>query len=127
MWTLVHGVGASFVGVRDVMNAVVNTRDPQAGLLGTATKTVTELGKDLSHGRQIFNRDRAGNLIKHTFALTGALTGLTNAQEGKALEYLYRYYQGMEHPKGAWDVAVGLRYGKTKDHSRTFEQWLNHL
>lgn len=127
MWTLMHGVGASFVGVRDVMNAVVNTRDPQAGLLGTATKTVTDLGKDLSHGRQIFNRDRAGNLIKHTFALTGVLTGLTNAQEGKALEYLYRYYQGMEHPKGAWDVAVGLRYGKTKDHSRTFEQWLNHL
>lgn len=120
------GVSSSFIGVRDFTRAFINLRDPQAGLIGTTLKAGTDLGRDLSHGKQAFTKDKAGNLIKHTFALTGVLTGLTNAQEGKALEYLYRYYQGMEKPKGPWDVSVGLRFGKTDKHSRSFEQWLKH-
>jgi hypothetical protein len=124
--TLAMGVSSSLIGVRDFLRAAINVRDPQAGLAGTTLKAGTDLARDLSHGKQAFTREKAGNIIKHGFAATGVLTGLTNAQEGRALEYLYRYSQGMEHPKGPWDSAVGLRYGKTDKHSRTFDQWLQH-
>lgn len=122
--TLAMGVSSSFIGVRDFIRAVINVRDPQAGLIGTSLKAGTDLARDLQHGSQAFNRDKAGNLIKHTLTLAGILTGLTNAQEGRTAEYMYRWGQGLEKPKGPWDMAVGLRYGKTDKHSRSFEEWL---
>lgn len=124
--TLAMGVSSSFIGVRDFVRAAINVRDPQAGLIGTSLKAGTDVIRDLSKGPQAFTKEKAGNLIKHTFALTGVLTGLTNAQEGKTAEYMYNYFQGKEKPKGPWDVGVGMRYGSTDKHSRTFDQWLKH-
>ena len=121
--TLGLGLSASFIGVRDFVRGLINLRDPSAGLIGTSLKAATDLGRDLSQGRKAFTKDKAGNLINHTFALTGVLTGLTNAQEGKVLQYLYNFSQGREHPKGPWGVASGLRFGKSDHHSQTFEQW----
>lgn len=121
--TLGMGVSSSFIGIRDFVRALVNVRDPQAGLVGTSIKTMTDLGRDLSKGSQAFTKEKAGNLIKHTFALGGALTGLANEQEGKMAEYMYRYSKGMEKPKGLWDAGVGLRYGTTDKHSHSFGDW----
>lgn len=121
--TLGLGVSASFIGVRDFVRGLINLRDPSAGLIGTSLKAATDLGRDLSHGKKAFSKDKMGNLIEHAFALTGVLSGLTNAQEGKVLQYLYNFSHGREHPKGPWSVGVGLRYGKSDKHSQTFEQW----
>jgi hypothetical protein len=124
--TVAMGVSSSFIGVRDFVRAVVNVRDPQAGLLGTTFKTGTDLARDLSKGKEAFTKDKAANILKHTFALNGVLTGLTNAQEGKLAEYIYNYAQGREKPKGPWDALVGARYGTTDKHSRTFDEWRRH-
>lgn len=124
--TLAMGVSSSFIGVRDFVRAVINVRDPQAGLIGTSLKAGTDIARDLRKGPQAVSKENAGNILKHTFALTGVLTGLTNAQEGRSAEYLWRYYHGQERPKGPWDISTGLRYGKTDKHSRTFEEWLKH-
>lgn len=124
--TLGLGLSSSYIGVRDFVRAIVNVRDPQAGLVGTTLKAGSDLARDLSHGPQAFTRDKAGNIIKHGFALTGILTGLTNAQEGRFAEYLWRYNHNLERPKGPWELAVGMRYGKTDKHSRSFDQWLKH-
>lgn len=121
--TLAMGVSSSFIGVRDFVRAAINVRDPQAGLIGTSMKTGTDLARDLSKDSAAFTKDKAGNLIKHTAALTGVLTGLTNEQEGKMAEYLYKYSHGIERPKGPWDFASGLRYGTTDKHPHSFDQW----
>lgn len=120
------GVSSSFIGIRDFVRAAINLRDPQAGLVGTSIKTATDLGRDLSKGSQVFTKEKAGNLIKHTFALGGALTGLINEQEGKMAEYLYKYSRGLEKPKGLWDTGVGLRYGTTDKHTHSFADWQKH-
>lgn len=121
--TLAMGVSSSFIGVRDFVRAAINLRDPQAGLVGTSIKTATDLGRDLGQGKAAFTKEKAANLLKHTFALNGALTGLTNEQEGKMAEYMYNYFHGREHPKGPWDAAVGLRYGSSDKHSHSFADW----
>lgn len=123
--TLGLGISSSFIGIRDAVRAVVNQRDPQAGMTGASLKALTDLPRDLG-SKQPMTKERAANIIRHTFTLTGVLTGLTNQQEGALAQYLYRYSQGLERPKGPWDVAVGMRYGKTDKHSRTFEEWKKH-
>lgn len=124
--TLAFGMGSSLVGVRDFVRATINLRDPSAGLIGTSLKAGTDVARDLSNPKT-FTKEKVGNLIKHTTALTGVLTGLTNEQEGKIMEYLWRYNQNLERPRGPWDVAVGLRYGKTDKHSRSFDEYMRHM
>jgi hypothetical protein len=109
------------------VRGLINLENPEAGMLGASLKTATDLGRDLHHGSNIFTKQKAGDLIKHTMSLTGVLTGLTNAQEGRMAQYLQRYAAGQERPKGAWEVAVGMRYGKTEEHSLTFEQWQKQM
>ena len=41
-------------------------------------------------------------------------------------EYVYRWQKGLERPKGPWDISTGLRYGSTKGHSRSLEDYLRH-
>lgn len=120
------GISSSLTGIRDAVRAVIDARDPQIGLMGTATKSVTDLARDLQRPDRI-SKERAGVLIKDAVTIGGVLTGLTNASEGKALEYAQRYAAGLEKPKGAWDVATGLRFGKTDKHSRTVDEWLKNL
>src|SRR5205814_3441434 len=72
--TLGLGLSSSLIGIRDVAHALVNLRDPTAGLISTFLKTATDLSRDISHGKKAFSKEKAGNIIKHSFALTGALT-----------------------------------------------------
>jgi hypothetical protein len=123
--TLGLGISSSFIGIRDAVRAVVNQRDPQAGMTGASLKALTDLPRDLG-SKQPMSKERAANILRHTFTLTGVLTGLVNQQEGALAQYLLRYNQGVEKPKGPWDVAVGMRYGKTDKHSRTFDEWRKH-
>jgi hypothetical protein len=123
--TLGLGISSSFIGIRDAVRAVVNQRDPQAGMTGASLKALTDLPRDLG-SKQPMSKERVANILRHTFTLTGVLTGLVNQQEGALAQYLLRYNQGVERPKGPWDVAVGMRYGKTDKHSRTFEEWRKH-
>src|SRR5262249_54812597 len=52
--------------------------------------------------------------IRHTNALFGLLTGLTNDTVGKMLEYFYRLHTGLEKPKGNWEwFTSGMRHGYT--------------
>lgn len=114
--SLLMGVSSSFIGVRDFVRAVVNVRDPGAGLIGTSMKAGSDVARDLRAGPRAFTPDKAGNLIKHTLTLGGVLSGLTNSEEGKMAEYVYRYSHGLEHPKGLGDFTKGLMFGKPRKH-----------
>lgn len=126
--TLAFGVGSSMIGVRDFVHGFINVRDPSAGLVGTMFKTISDVGRDLGRGTQAFTDPaRQAKLINHTMTMFGLLTGLTNASEGKMAEYAWRVNKGLEKPKGPWEVSTGMRYGTTKGHSKTIEEYLRHV
>ena len=117
------GISSSFIGVRDIVNAIVNVRDPGAGMVPTFYKTITDVFRDIGKGPKVFNKEHAGKVIRDAFTVVGALTGLTNASEGKALQFLWEWNRGKEKPKGLWGWMTGLRHGKTEGHSQTFADW----
>lgn len=115
-------LASSWIGIRDIASAALNGRDPSVGLLGTAYKTVTDTVRDLNKDRP-FSKANAGALLQHAATTLGAMTGLVNAQVGKAARFGLDVANRQEHPKGPWGWMVGLRYGTLKNHSQTFEQW----
>jgi hypothetical protein len=96
---LTLGISSSYIGVRDFTNAFVNWRDPQMGLTGQIPKAFIDLARDLSAKEPIFGRERGGKTIKDFITLVGFLYGITNAQEGRTAEYLWRYFNNREHPR----------------------------
>jgi hypothetical protein len=121
--TLITGLSSSVIGVRDIAYALMNQRDPQGGILSDTMKGFTDPIRDLASGK-VFTPAKAGDFLKHLTIAAGYATGITNAQEGKAGEMVYNYFHNQEHPHGPWQWAVGLRYGKTKGHSTSFDDWL---
>ncbi len=113
--SLAFTLSSSWVGVRDVVSAILNKRDPSVGLLSTVGKSATDTIRDLSS-----THPKAGNVIKHGTQLSGMLTGLTPAPIGRAAEFL----ASKEKPKGPWGWLTGLRYGTLKNHSQTFDQYM---
>jgi len=124
--TLAFGIGSSMIGVRDFVHGFINVRDPSAGLVGTMFKTISDVGKDLGKGA-FTDPARQAKLANHILSMFGLLTGLTNASEGKMVEYFWRVNKGLEKPKGPWETLIGMRYGTTKGHSKTGTQYLEHL
>lgn len=123
---LTFSLSSSWVGIRDVVSAALHGRDPSAGLLATGAKMVTDMSRDLSRGKEAFDRYHAGALIQHTATAIGGLAGVTNAQEGRVARFMYNLYTGQERPKGPWQYLVGLRFGQTKGHTQTFDDFLKH-
>lgn len=123
--TLFYGASSSLIGVRDFIHGMASNRDPSAGLLSSVLNMPMDVYRDLT--AKHWDTERKAALVKHTIVLTGLLTGLTHAQEGKIAEYTIRYLNGKEHPRDAFGVATGLRFGKGKGHSLSFDQWLHHM
>jgi len=57
--------------------------------------------------------------------MVGALTGMLPQQIGRSARYVHDVETGQEHPKGPWAWMVGLRYGTTKGHSETAQDYLH--
>lgn len=113
--SLAFTLSSSWIGVRDVVNAVLNKRDPSVGLLSTAEKSISDVVRDVTSKQM-----KAGNVIKHGTQLGGMLSGLTPAPIGRAAEFAL----SGEHPRGPWGWATGLRYGTLRSHAPTFQQWM---
>lgn len=111
---LVKGVSSSWVGIRDIATAALSGHDPSAGLLSTTFKSATDLYRDLAKDHPL-SKQHAGAIIQHGATAFGALTGLTNAQEGKAARFIYDYTAGNVKPKGYGQWWHGLRYGNLKE------------
>lgn len=112
---LTFTLSSSYVIVRELASAMLNGRDPSAGLWSTTAKSLTDVARDLSA-----KRPKPGNVIKHGTMLTGMLTGVMPAQVGRSAEFI----TGNEKPKGPWGWLVGLRYGTLQNHSPTFDKYM---
>lgn len=125
--TIGFGVSSSLAMVRDLFRPLFNERGEfQFGILGASGKSLVDLSSDLKKN-QPFSKEHAGKVIKDATTTAGMLTGLTNAQQGRTAEYVYRYAHGLERPQGPWDLGTGIRYGHTTGHSRSFKEWWNHM
>lgn len=113
--SLLFTLSSSWIGIRDIVSAMLNKRDPSVGLLSTAEKSISDVVRDMTTQRM-----KAGNVIKHGTQLGGMLTGLTPAPIGRAAEFAI----SGEHPRGPWGWATGLRYGTLRGHAPTFQQWM---
>lgn len=122
---LAFTLGASWVGVRDVANAMLNGRDPSVGLISTSAKTITDFARDLNK-KEPLGKAHAGKVVKDGATLLGALTGVVPAQVGRVAQFGIGTAQGTERPKGPWGWLTGLRYGTLDKHPKTFDEWQRH-
>jgi hypothetical protein len=122
---LAFTLGASWIGVRDIANALLNGRDPSVGLISTEAKTITDFARDL--GKQgPFSKEHAGKVVRDGATLLGGLSGVVPAQVGRAAQFGYGAQAGTERPKGPWGWMTGARYGTLKGHPATFDEWQRH-
>jgi hypothetical protein len=122
---LAFTLGASWIGVRDIANALLNGRDPSVGLISTEAKTITDFARDL--GKQgPFSKEHAGKVVRDGATLLGGLSGVVPAQVGRAAQFGYGVQAGTERPKGPWGWMTGARYGSLKGHPATFDEWQRH-
>lgn len=114
---LAFTISSSWIGIRDLASAMLRGSDPSVGLISSGLKSVTDLVRDLKKDLPM-SKQHAGALLQHFFTIFGALTGLTNAQEGKTARYIFNYSTGQERPKSLSGIAAGLRFGTSKHHTQ---------
>lgn len=120
---LTRTAASSWVGVRDFANWILYGHDPQFGLLGTTMKEVGNTFMDLGKDDPLGKKNR-GRLIQDGAGTIGALTGMLPQQAGRSVRFVHDVETGQAHPKGPWSWLVGLRYGTTKGHSETMQDYL---
>lgn len=104
---IVKTASASWLGVRDVAQAMLSGHDPSMGLIGVGAKASSDTVRDiLSEATK--GKDRAGKIIEHGTAALGVATGLTNAQLGRTSEFVYNHLQGKDRPRSI----SGIDFGK---------------
>jgi hypothetical protein len=113
---------SSWPGVRDLVNGIVYGKDPQYGLTGTAYQEVSNALRDLSKDHP-FAKEHAGKLLQDAAGFVGEASGLVPLQVGKSARFLHDVKTGQEHPRGAWSWLTGMRFGTTKGHSTSAENW----
>jgi hypothetical protein len=118
----VRTAASSWIGVRDFANWMLYGFDPQFGMGGTAMKALGSAFKDLGKDHPL-RKDHRGKLLQDGATMIGAMTGAFPAQLGRSARYLHDVEYGLARPKGPWEWLVGLRYGTTKGHTRTFEDY----
>ncbi len=120
-----YTLGASWVGIRDFANAVLNGRDPSIGLMQTAAKSVTDLARDVSK-KAPFSKEHAGKIVKDGATMLGTLTGTVPTQVGRLAQFGVNVASGEDRPKGPWGWLTGARFGTIKGHPATFNEWQRH-
>lgn len=120
---MMYTLGSSWVGIRDLAAAFSFGRDPQFGLTGTTYQTMSNLWRDFNK-QGVLTAENRGKLLQDGATLMGALTGMVPAQVGKAARFVHDVNVGKENPRGPWAWLTGLRYGTTKNHSQTFDEYM---
>ena len=114
---------ASWIGVRDFGAAFTSGHDPQFGLIGTGMQELYNVFRDATKPDPL-GPQNAGKIIEHGMNLVGTLTGMLPGAFGHVARFGYDVNQGKENPQGPWSWAVGLRYGTTVGHAKTFDRYL---
>ena len=115
--------GASWVGVRDFTNGLLDAKDPDVGLLSTLGRELTDPERD-AWKKAPMNAAHAQKIIRDAAGMIGTVTGMMPAQIGREASAAYGVTQGTERPRGPWGWLVLGRYGTLKGHSQTLEDYM---
>lgn len=111
---LLKQVSASWIGARDLVQALVSGQDPTSSLLNTDYKAITDVAKDIEkHG--LFHGPK---WFQHASTAVGTLWGIGGTQAGRWGQFAINYSQGKEHVRNLGQAARALRYGTTKGPGR---------
>jgi hypothetical protein len=119
---LAYTASASWPGIRDVVNGMLEGKDPDIGLATTFAKEFTDAVRDLNK-KDWFSPQHAEKMIRDAGGLVGVLTGIPQ-QLAKELSAAYGVATGHERPRGPWGWLVLGRYGTLKGHSQTGADYL---
>lgn len=111
---------AGWIGVRDVVSAIMNKGDPTLGIGGTELRVLVDAANDF---KSALSSNRSANtahdqkVIEHAGNLVGFLTGMMPSEVSRTAAFGYGVAKGTEHPKSAWDwLWTGPKYGTLKGH-----------
>jgi len=110
---LALSLSASWVGVRDFVHSVLGGGDPNLGLLGTPISAGRDLYRDIADHKS-YDPKSAGKIIKHANTAIGVATGLSNAEIGNMMRYVYDLEHGNAHPQNEGDWWRGMTKGEER-------------
>jgi hypothetical protein len=105
-------LSASWIGVRDLVQAAIGEHPSTPGLFSAVGKSLQDVYSDIMKADK-WNKDKelASRVWRHSFAGIGMLTGIGYAQMGRTAQFIYRYNQGLEHPRNImWDPKKRLPF-----------------
>ena len=112
--SMVHNLSANFIGVRDIVDAMMHKSDPQVGLLGTAGKEFTSVYRDFTKDNPL-SKEHIGRLVQDSTGLTGAMFGISPQQLGKWARFMIDWNTGVQRPRGVGDFYRGFRTGNSAE------------
>jgi hypothetical protein len=119
---MLFSTGATMPYARDVINGLLQGKNPDVGLFSTAYKELTDIIRDLQE-KNPMSPTHASKMIRDAGAFASVLTGVPQLASKEA-SFAYGLATGAEHPRGPWGWLVGGRYGTIKGHSATWEDYL---
>lgn len=125
--TIGFSLSSSWIGLRDIAHFAVGGYNPSIGVTGPVTQGVRDIINDVSNFGKSTSEENVGKTVKHAFVAAGMATGLTNAQMGRWAQLAYEYAIEKDVPDGYWQWLVALRFGQTKGHSKSPEEYVEHL
>lgn len=126
---LAFSVASSWIGIRDIAHFAIAGFNPSGiGVAGPAMTTTRDVINDLSSREgKAFDETNVGRSLKHLAILSGMLTGIPNAQIGRWAQLAWEYSIDKDAPDDFWTWAVALRFGQLKGHSRTPDEYAEHI
>lgn len=125
--SLLYSQGSDWLVIRDVAHFAIAGFDPSIGILGPVGQGIRDVVNDMSHPNKSLQPENAGRTIKHAFSAAGMATGMTNQQMGRWAQLAWDYSIDKDVPENYWQWLTALRFGQTKGHPKTAEEYVEHI
>jgi hypothetical protein len=121
---VVHPYSAFFPFIRDLVPFIMGEESPNVGLLTSAYEQAGQLPKDIVDGHAMDTPAHKEKLIRDGSTFLGLTTGVPGSQLGRWAGGLYGMATGQEQPQGLVGLHDMVRFGTTKGHARTLQEYL---
>jgi hypothetical protein len=117
-----HPFSASLPIIRELVPFLMGSQSPDTGMFTTAAKEIAQFPKDTFQKQT--GPAHTEKLIRDGGTFLGVLTGVPGRQLGAWAGAGYGLSTGEEAPQGPWGAGDLERYGTTRGHSQTMDQYM---
>lgn len=121
---VVHPYMSFFPFARDLAPFIMGEDSPDVGVLTTAFKQAGQFPKDMMNKHAFQDPTHVEKLWKDGGTWLGFLTGAPGTQMGRWASGLYGMGAGVEQPQGLVGAHDLFRFGTTRGHARTLEEYM---